>query len=96
MPLFGICQRMNSNQLDFDQGAIITCRESHLRSKSCRFGWQVFGFNEIGVDSAEKGHSLQSQLEGIQKHRGIQRVNSVVHFKEDFSTKTFYRPESKK
>ena len=54
-------------------------------------------YTRVSTDEqAEKGYSLQYQLERIQKYCDIQGIKTVTHFQEDFSAKTFDRPEFKK
>ena len=54
-------------------------------------------YTRVSTDEqAEKGYSLQYQLDRIQKYCDIQGIKHIAHFQEDFSAKTFERPEFKK
>lgn len=54
-------------------------------------------YTRVSTDEqADKGYSLQHQLERLQKHCDFHGIKSVAHFKEDFSAKTFERPQFKK
>jgi site-specific DNA recombinase len=44
-------------------------------------------------EQAEKGHSLQHQEERLRNHCAINGIEVVALFKEDYSAKTFDRPE---
>lgn len=47
-------------------------------------------------EQAEKGYSLQYQEEQLRKYCGIREITIVAHYQEDYSAKTFDRPEFNK
>ncbi|MBL7840152.1 MAG: recombinase family protein [Cyclobacteriaceae bacterium] len=54
-------------------------------------------YTRVSTDEqADKGYSLQHQLERLQRHCESHGIQSIAHFKEDFSAKTFERPEFRK
>ena len=54
-------------------------------------------YTRVSTDEqAEKGYSLQYQLERLHKYCAAQNIEPAAHFQEDFSAKTFDRPAFKK
>lgn len=54
-------------------------------------------YTRVSTDEqADKGYSLQNQLERLLNYCEIQNVSVVTHFQEDYSAKTFDRPEFNK
>jgi DNA invertase Pin-like site-specific DNA recombinase len=44
-------------------------------------------------EQADKGYSLQHQIERLEKYCEIHNIEVAAIFKEDYSAKTFNRPE---
>src|SRR5689334_21833568 len=57
----------------------------------------VFTMSRVSSDEqAEKGYSIQEQDDILEKHCAKMGYVVMQHFREDFSGKTFNRPEFKK
>lgn len=58
---------------------------------------EVFTMSRVSSDEqAEKGYSIQDQDDILEKHCAKMGYVVVHHFREDFSGKSFFRPEFKK
>lgn len=57
---------------------------------------KVIIYTRVSSDEQAKGYSLRDQLDRLQKYCALKNYEIIKHYQEDYSAKTFERPEFKK
>ncbi len=57
---------------------------------------KVIIYTRVSSDEQAKGYSLRDQLDRLQKYCSLKNYEIIKHYQDDYSAKTFDRPEFKK